>query len=121
MNLHRGGKDESTFGPFLDVNHCRFENIGHGSRNKYKAAVQLYGVQDIQIKNSTFENCQPIKMHLVVGEPIVEVSHILLDNEKQIQVTGDQAYSIHTLFTPSAETKINRGTDSTPIGLIQSK
>lgn len=121
LNLHRGGKDESTFGPFLDVNHCRFENIGHGSRNKYKAAVQLYGVQDIQIKNSTFENCQPIKMHLVVGEPIVEVSHILLDNEKQIQVTGDQAYSIHTLFTPSAETKINRGTDSTPIGLIQSK
>ncbi|MEN8766098.1 MAG: polysaccharide lyase 6 family protein, partial [Polaribacter sp.] len=41
LSLHRGGKDESTFGPFLDMDHCTFENVGFDSRNKYKAAINL--------------------------------------------------------------------------------
>lgn len=115
VSLHRGGKDESTFGPFLDVDHCTFKNIGFGSRNKYDAAIQLYGVQDIQIKNSIFENTKDIKMHLVVGEPIVNVSHLALKNEDKIKVTGDQAYTIGTLFTsPEAP---NLGSDNTPLGV----
>ena len=114
LSLHRGGKDESTFGPFLDVDHCTFKNIGYGSRNKYDAAIQLYGVQDIQIKNSIFEHTKDIKMHLVVGEPIVNVSHLALESKDQIKVTGDQAYTIGDLFTSSDVVKL--GTDNLPLG-----
>ncbi len=118
VSLHRGGKDESTFGPFLDLNHCTFKNIGFGSRNKYKAALQLYGVQDIQIKNSVFENTQPITMHLVVGEPIVNLDHLWVENPNQIKVTGDQTYHIGTLFDSKTNALQSKGNDGLPLGKL---
>lgn len=117
--LHRGGKDESTFGPFLEINHCTFENIGFGSRNKYGSAIQLYGVQDIQIMNSVFLKTKPINVHLVVGEPIMKFSHVSIDSEENIQITGDQKYSIGTIFTPNSQDSKQLGTDGYPIGLLK--
>ena len=116
LSLHRGGKDESTFGPFLDMDHCTFENIGFDSRNKYKAAINLYGVQDIQMKNSIFKKTKKIQMHLVVGEPIVKVDHLQLDQKNLIKVSGDQKYSIGKLFT--SPRVIPKGTDGKVIGRI---
>lgn len=116
LSLHRGGKDESTFGPFLDMDHCTFENVGFDSRNKYKAAINLYGVQDIQMKNSIFKKTKKIQMHLVVGEPIVKVDHLQLDQKNLIKVSGDQKYSIGKLYTSP---KLNpKGTDGKVIGRI---
>lgn len=116
LSLHRGGKDESTFGPFLDMDHCTFENVGFDSRNKYKAAINLYGVQDIQMKNSIFKKIKKIQMHLVVGEPIVKVDHLQLDQKNLIKVSGDQKYSIGKLYTSP---KLNpKGTDGKVIGRI---
>ena len=116
LSLHRGGKDESTFGPFLDMDHCTFENVGFDSRNKYKAAINLYGVQDIQMKNSIFKKTKKIQMHLVVGEPIVKVDHLQLDQKNLIKVSGDQKYSIGKLFTSPRVTP--KGTDGKIIGRI---
>ncbi len=116
LSLHRGGKDESTFGPFLDMDHCTFENIGFDSRNKYKAAINLYGVQDIRMKNSIFKKTKKIQMHLVVGEPIVKVDHLQLDQKNLIKVSGDQKYSIGKLFTSPRVTP--KGTDGKVIGRI---
>ena len=116
LSLHRGGKDESTFGPFLDMDHCTFENVGFDSRNKYKAAINLYGVQDIQMKNSIFKKTKKIQMHLVVGEPIVKVDHLQLDQKNLIKVSGDQKYSIGKLFTSPKVTP--KGTDGKIIGRI---
>ena len=116
LSLHRGGKDESTFGPFLDMDHCTFENVGFDSRNKYKAAINLYGVQDIQMKNSIFKKTKKIQMHLVVGEPIVKVDHLQLDQKNLIKVSGDQKYSIGKLFTSPRGTP--KGTDGKVIGRI---
>ncbi len=53
LNLYRGGHDESTFGPFLWVNHCVFDNVD----NKEQGAVlRLIGVQFAEIKNCIFLN-----------------------------------------------------------------
>ena len=52
LRLYRGGKDESTFGPFLEMDHNVFDNVGHGKKNKYKVAVSLYGVQVNNIENN---------------------------------------------------------------------
>ncbi|CAN0602138.1 unnamed protein product, partial [Ectocarpus sp. 12 AP-2014] len=73
LRLYRGGKDESTFGPFLEVEHNVFDHVGYGKKNKYDATLSLYGVQEIDIKNNIFKDSKAINMHLVVGEPIVKV------------------------------------------------
>ncbi|MGH1364076.1 MAG: polysaccharide lyase 6 family protein [Calditrichia bacterium] len=53
LNLYRGGNDESTFGPFLTVDHCVFDNVN----NKEQGSVlRLIGVQNALIKNSIFLN-----------------------------------------------------------------
>ena len=45
LNLYRGGGDESTFGPYLNIDHCVIDQVGHGRRNKKNASVALHGVQ----------------------------------------------------------------------------
>lgn len=117
LSLHRGGKDESTFGPFLDIDHCTFENIGHGSRNKYDAAISMYGVQDIRIKNSVFVKTLPVKMHLVVGEPIVKINDILLPEKNSLEITGDQAYSLGNIHYGDGNNVSLKGEDQKPLGV----
>lgn len=130
IRLYRGGKDESTFGPFLEVNHNVFNNIGHGKKNKYKSAVSLYGVQVNEINNNIFSNSKAVNMHLVVGEPIVNVLHNNFYNSESINVTGDQKYTIDKLwqynpdfikeeFQLSDGSPLkNKGTDGLDLGII---
>ncbi|MBK7338578.1 MAG: hypothetical protein IPJ00_21680 [Saprospirales bacterium] len=39
LHLHRGGNDESTFGPMLQLNNPRFQNVGGDKRNKAAASA----------------------------------------------------------------------------------
>ncbi|MUH36825.1 DUF4957 domain-containing protein [Zobellia amurskyensis] len=94
LRLYRGGKDESTFGPFLEVDHNVFDSVGFGKKNKYGSAISLYGVQETDIKNNIFKDSKAIEMHLVVGEPIVKVRNNALSNSEKLVVTGDQKYII---------------------------
>ncbi len=44
LRLYRGGKDESTFGPFLEIDHNVLDHVGYGNKNKYKRAdVIIWG------------------------------------------------------------------------------
>ena len=38
LRLYRGGTDESTFGPFLELDHNVADQVGQGKRNKYDAS-----------------------------------------------------------------------------------
>ncbi|WP_411031669.1 chondroitinase-B domain-containing protein [Spongiimicrobium sp. 3-5] len=132
LRLYRGGKDESTFGPFLQIDHCVFNNVGHGTRNKYKAAISLYGVQETNIKNNIFKESKGINMHLVVGEPIVNVLNNNFFNTEKLTVTGDQKYRIENLWSldPGFSEENNyglkgssslkgKGTDGLDLGLLK--
>ncbi|MGB5553653.1 MAG: polysaccharide lyase 6 family protein [Flavobacteriaceae bacterium] len=129
LRLYRGGKDESTFGPFLEMEHNVFDHVGYGSKNKYDATVSLYGVQEIDIKNNIFKDSKAINMHLVVGEPIVKVHNNSLYNTEKMTVTGDQKYSVENewdlapdfkegtyLLTDDSPLK-GKATDGTDLGL----
>ncbi len=94
LTLYRGGNDESTFGPFLELENCTFDNIGHDKRNKASASMALHGVQSIFVTNSSFNKSKPIKTHLVVGEPVVLFDKLNLYKTPSIKVTGDQPYTI---------------------------
>ncbi|MEM1321663.1 MAG: chondroitinase-B domain-containing protein [Bacteroidota bacterium] len=85
LHLHRGGRDESTFGPMLVFEDCRLDNIGNGKRNKAKASVSLHGVQVALVQKNQFKDCRPLKLHLVVGEPITKVQDCVFENTPRIE------------------------------------
>ncbi|MBU2938245.1 polysaccharide lyase 6 family protein [Lacinutrix sp. C3R15] len=130
LRLYRGGKDESTFGPFLEIDHNVFNNVGFGKKNKYQAAMSLYGVQVNDIQNNNFNNTNGLKMHLVVGEPIVNVVNNNYYKSGKIEVTGDEKYNIENLFNIEPTFKEGsfeltndsalkeKGTDKKEIGIV---
>lgn len=91
LNLYRGGNDESTFGPMLHIDQCTFDNVGRGSRNRTEASLRLHGVQFAEVRNSTFTNSAPVKLHLLVGEPVIRFSHCDFNNSGGIE-SNDPAY-----------------------------
>lgn len=103
LRLHRGGKDESTFGPFLEADHNVFDNVGFDKRNKYNAAISLYGVQVNTIENNIFQKTKGIKMHLVVGEPIVNILNNDFYKTDALEVTGDEAYTVKNSLSINPE------------------
>ena len=130
LRLYRGGKDESTFGPFLEIDHNVFDNVGHGSKNKYGTAISLYGVQVNDIENNIFNNSKGITMHLVVGEPIVNVVNNNFYKSNELVVTGDEKYnvennwSVDPIFKPEsfmlsdASPLKGKATDKKDLGII---
>ncbi|KJD31452.1 alginate lyase [Tamlana nanhaiensis] len=98
LRLYRGGTDESTFGPFLEFENNTIDNVGHGKKNKFNTAMSLYGVQVNYINNNIFNNSKGLNMHLVVGEPIVNVLNNNFYNSGEIGITGDQVYNVENLW-----------------------
>ena len=91
IKLYRGGRDESTFGPILELSNSTFENIGFDKRNKNDASIMLHGVQYADINNSNFKNTKKIDLHLVVGDPVIKLRNINLEDCEKI-VSNDDAY-----------------------------
>jgi poly(beta-D-mannuronate) lyase len=75
VHLYRGGRDESTFGPILDMSNTTLNNVGHNKRNKHGAAVALHGVQYADMENLSFTKSKKLDLHLVVGEPIIKIAN----------------------------------------------
>ncbi|MEO9512811.1 MAG: chondroitinase-B domain-containing protein [Flavobacteriaceae bacterium] len=134
LRLHRGGKDESTFGPFLEMDHCVFDNVGNDKRNRYKASISLYGVQVIDIRNNVLNNSEGIGMHLVVGEPIVNILNNNFFNGDTVNVTGDEKYTLHNSWSlhpgfenerdytlKSSSSLIGKATDGGNLGIVVSQ
>lgn len=70
INLYRGGRDESTFGPHLNVTDSYFENIGFNLPEKsWRKAIFLYGVQSANFVGNTFKNNAEFTVKHSVGEP----------------------------------------------------
>ena len=67
VKLYRGGTDESTFGPILDLTNSSFENVGHDKRNKYGAAVSIFGVQLAEMYDLEFKDSKKLYMLLATG------------------------------------------------------
>ncbi len=91
LNLHRGGRDESTFGPMLEMSNSTFKNVGGNKRNKSGSSVSLHGVQVAHIVGCDFTDSEPLKLHLVVGEPITKIKDSKFNNTKKV-VTHDGSY-----------------------------
>ena len=85
IDLYRGGTDESTLGPRLNVVSSKFKNVGFGQRNVKKASIMIHGVQYAFFNQNAFEKSKAINMFLIVGDPIIKFSeNKFIDSEKII-------------------------------------
>ncbi|MBA7519283.1 hypothetical protein ES705_11361 [subsurface metagenome] len=83
ISFYRGGKDESTFGPHLTIDHCVFDNVN----NKSDASIlQLVGVQKTHITNSVFYNSPNAKYVVELYGKYNSISHCNIFASGQIGV-----------------------------------
>ncbi len=71
VHLHRGGKDESTFGPHFELSNSTLDNVGSGGEG---ASVILHGVQVTVMDKSTLVNSGEVLVNHTVGEPITKIT-----------------------------------------------
>lgn len=85
INLYRGGGDESTFGPMLQIANSSFNNIGLGKKNKADASVKIHGVQYGYFKDNTFEKSKSFDMFLTVGDPVITFENTTFKDSDDIK------------------------------------
>lgn len=78
ISLYRGGTDESTFGPRLELRNSELANVGRGSRNRSGASVRLHGVQHAEIASLRLTDSAPLSVIHTVGEPITQIANLAL-------------------------------------------
>jgi poly(beta-D-mannuronate) lyase len=104
LKLHRGGRDESTFGPILKMHDSEFENVGHDQRNKNEASISLHGVQLAKMRNLKFKDSRKLELHLLVGEPVIEIKNTTFINSEGIK-SNDKAYKSENIQYQNKEGK----------------
>ena len=75
FDIYRGGTDESTFGPRLELRSSVLESVGHNARNKTAASIRLLGVQVADIHDNEFIDSRPIRVTHTVGDPITRIGN----------------------------------------------
>lgn len=74
-SIYRGGRDESTFGPLIEVETTSFEDIGARSGTTMK----LHGVQNLRFYANTTIDSPPVEFIITTGKPntIVEGNRVI--------------------------------------------
>lgn len=68
-DIYRGGRDESTFGPYVNVRGNALAAIGKAPTNGSSASLNLHGVQNARIANNAFAQSAPLRVVHTVGTP----------------------------------------------------
>lgn len=89
IDLYRGGTDESTLGPMVTISQCTFDEIGLDKWNKAGVSIRLHGVQVVQINKCIFDDSAPVSLHLVVGEPVVDLENCVFSGGTKLVDNGE--------------------------------
>lgn len=65
IQVYRGGRDESTFGPFVDIEATSFNNIADADT----PSIDLHGVQVLRIHDTLVEGANPAQFTITTGKP----------------------------------------------------
>lgn len=84
--VYRGGTDESTFGPHVNLTNNQFKNVGNGKRNKQNALAWLHGVQVTNIEGNEFDNTAGILVEHTVGEPKTHIENNEYSNSQKPKI-----------------------------------
>jgi poly(beta-D-mannuronate) lyase len=96
VKLYRGGTDESTFGPHIQMANNTLNNVGLGKRNSNKASLYLHGVQVTNVDSNHIINSAPIVVEHTVGEPQTVISSNIFDATIEPSITELRVDGPHT-------------------------
>lgn len=88
--VYRGGSDESTLGPMVTIERCTFDEIGGDKRNGTASSVRLHGTQVVTINDCIFDDSKPVQLHLVVGEPVVNITNSVFSGGTTLEDNGER-------------------------------
>lgn len=74
VNLYRGGRDESTFGPHFNLTQSKLINVGTSTNNASGSSILLHGAQYSDVTQNSFEMSAPIKINHTVGRPDTSIT-----------------------------------------------
>jgi poly(beta-D-mannuronate) lyase len=73
-DVYRGGRDESTFGPFVRIEGNQLAEVGLAATNADKASVNLHGVQTASLSRNQVAESAPFRVVHTVGTPKTKIS-----------------------------------------------
>lgn len=96
VKLYRGGTDESTFGPHIQMTNNTLSNVGLGKRNANKASLYLHGVQVTNVESNHLIDSAPIVVEHTVGEPQTVISSNIFDATTEPSIVELRVDGPHT-------------------------
>ncbi|MCW8926224.1 MAG: polysaccharide lyase 6 family protein [Xanthomonadales bacterium] len=91
LSAYRGGTDESTFGPHVNISNNELNSVGNNKRNKTGASVYMLGVQLADIFNNEFVDSKPVRAMLTVGDPVTTIIGNSFKNTPAPEILNGQA------------------------------
>ena len=101
-NIYRGGRDESTFGPYVNISGNALAEIGKAATNGSGASIMLHGVQTAVIGRNAIAESAPLRVVHTVGTPKTSVTNnsfaetpapqfeeLIFDGEPRIMMSGN--------------------------------
>ena len=83
-DVYRGGRDESTFGPFVNILGNNLVNVGRAVTNGSGAAVNLHGVQIADVARNAVDGSAPFRVVHTVGTPKTAIIQNAFSNTPQL-------------------------------------
>ncbi len=73
-DVYRGGRDESTFGPFVRIEGNQLAEVGLAATNTDGASINLHGVQTASLARNQVAESAPFRVVHTVGTPRTTIS-----------------------------------------------
>ena len=73
-DIYRGGRDESTFGPYVNISGNALADVGNAATNRSGASINLHGVQIAVLSRNAFAASSPLRVVHTVGTPKTTVT-----------------------------------------------
>lgn len=86
VNLYRGGRDESTFGPHFTLVKSKLKNVGLSKNNASGVSLLLHGVQHSDVSENRISASAPILVKHTVGRPQTRITKNRFSGTPEIQV-----------------------------------
>ncbi len=74
IDVYRGGRDESTFGPFVNFSGNSMANVGLAATNGSGASLNLHGVQIAEVAGNQVAGSAPFRVVHTVGTPVTALT-----------------------------------------------
>jgi len=98
LDIYRGGTDESTFGPHVEIRNSELNAVGKNKRNKTAASIHLHGIQVVTIKDNQIRQSNPIRVVQTVGEPVTKITDNLFADTPAPEIINGTAILSGNIF-----------------------